>query len=88
MVSDVCIAFCKQPNVERGIRHSRLHSNLIKSGEDLLDDLVAEDLKDASTVEFISFDGSRGFETSDPVNLQAMLATQFADFGVGYRRYK
>jgi cytochrome P450 len=49
--------------------------------------LVAEDLKDSATVEWTSFDGSLGFETSEPANIQAILATQFDDFSVGYRRY-
>ena len=62
-------------------------SRLARSGEDLLDDLVAADLKDSATVEFTAFDGSLGFQTADPVNIQAILATQFDDFSAGHRRY-
>lgn len=57
------------------------------SGEDMLDDIVAEDFQSAWTVQFKAFDSTPIIHTIEPENLQAMLATQFHDFGVGQRRY-
>lgn len=57
--------------------------NLVTSGEDLLDDIIAKELQDATTVEATSFTGSQALETSEPANIQAVLATQFDDFSTG-----
>jgi cytochrome P450 len=54
-----------------------------KTGEDLLDDIVAEDVKHASTVQFTAFDQNSILLTIEPANLQAMLAVQFSDFELG-----
>ena len=48
---------------------------------------MAGDLKDAATVQFRAFDGRTMYQTADPANLQAMLATQFKEFVAGHRRY-
>ena len=60
---------------------------LKETGEDVLDDIVAEDLEHAATIRFTTFDGAKALLTVEPANLQAMLATQFEDFSVGHRRY-
>jgi cytochrome P450 len=60
---------------------------LKETGEDVLDDIVAEDLQHAATIRFTTFDGAKALLTVEPANLQAMLATQFEDFSVGHRRY-
>ncbi|KAK5174120.1 uncharacterized protein LTR77_001200 [Saxophila tyrrhenica] len=61
-----------------------------KTGEDVLDDIIMSDFDEAGgsrTIQFKVFDGSTMFMTADPGVLQAMLATQFNDFGTGKRRY-
>lgn len=58
-----------------------------KTGEDILDDIVSEDFNSGSTVQFKAFDRTPIISTIEPENVQAMLATQFHDFGVGSRRY-
>ena len=58
-----------------------------ETGEDVLDDILAEDLAHAATIRFTTFDGAKALLTVEPANLQAVLATQFEDFSVGHRRY-
>ena len=58
-----------------------------KTGEDLLDDIVASEFAESSTVKYHTFDGNVVINTIEPANLQAFLATQFKDFSVGHRRY-
>ncbi|KAI6895574.1 cytochrome P450 [Hortaea werneckii] len=61
--------------------------NIKKTGEDIIDDILAEDLRDASTVKSTTLDGSRLILTTEPSNLQAMLATQFKEFETGRMRF-
>lgn len=61
--------------------------NIKKTGEDIIDDILAEDLKDASTVKSTTLDGSRMILTTEPSNVQAMLATQFKEFETGRMRF-
>lgn len=51
--------------------------NVVKNGGDILDDVFAERFEHANTVEVTQFDGSGGFDTIEPANIQALLATQF-----------
>ncbi|KAK1085543.1 hypothetical protein LTR48_004441 [Friedmanniomyces endolithicus] len=60
--------------------------NLKKSGEDILDDIFAEDFQQASTIQRKRFEGSSFLFTVEPANLQAFLATQFDDFETGRLR--
>ena len=60
--------------------------NIKKTGEDIIDDILAEDLRDASTIRSTTLDGTRLILTTEPRNLQAMLATQFKDFETGQMR--
>lgn len=60
---------------------------MLSAGGDLLDDLIGKDLETSMTVQWTSFNGDKGFNTSDPSNLQAILATQFKDFEAGSWRY-
>ena len=60
---------------------------MFKNNEDLLDDIVEADLRDTATVQFTAFDGGTVYQTADPANIQAILATQFKDFEVGQWRY-
>lgn len=62
--------------------------NVKKSGEDIIEDILAEDFKQASTSQRGVFDGSRFIASIEPANLQAMLATQFKDFETGHLRYQ
>ncbi|KAK4635923.1 Cytochrome P450 monooxygenase alt2 [Fulvia fulva] len=59
---------------------------MLETGEDLLDDIFADQFKDANTIEQTQFEGSKLLATIEPANIQAMLATQFNDFGIGSRR--
>ncbi|CAI4215786.1 unnamed protein product [Parascedosporium putredinis] len=52
------------------IRNSR------KSGEDILDDILGGEFKNASTFQMTMVEGSCVLTTTEPANLQAMLATQ------------
>ncbi|KAI7211284.1 cytochrome P450 [Hortaea werneckii] len=61
--------------------------NIKKTGEDIIDDILAEDLRDASTVKSATLDGSRLILTAEPSNIQAMPATQFKDFETGRMRF-
>lgn len=61
--------------------------NIKKRGEDIIDDILAEDLRNASTVRSTALDGSRLVLTTEPVNIQAVLATQFKVFETGWMRY-
>ncbi|KAI7368735.1 cytochrome P450 [Hortaea werneckii] len=61
--------------------------NIKKTGEDIIDDILAEDLRNASTVRSTALDGSRLILTTEPVNIQAVLATQFKEFETGRMRY-
>ncbi|KAI7366139.1 cytochrome P450 [Hortaea werneckii] len=61
--------------------------NIKKTGEDIIDDILAEDLRDASTVKSTTLDGSRLILTTEPSNIQAMLATQFKEFETGRMRF-
>lgn len=58
-----------------------------ETGEDLLDDIIMPDFEDGSTVQLRAFDGNTLLSTIEPANVQALLATQFKDFGTGSRRY-
>ncbi|KAK0897243.1 hypothetical protein LTR91_004305 [Friedmanniomyces endolithicus] len=60
--------------------------NLKKSGEDILDDIISEDFRNASTIQRKGFEGSTITFTVEPANLQAFLATQFDDFETGRLR--
>lgn len=75
------------PSFPPGWERLRRVLDLKKSGEDILDDILVPDFKDASTVQVTAFDGSHMVNTVEPANLQAMLATQFKDFEVGKRRH-
>lgn len=57
------------------------------SGEDILDDIIAELFTSANTVQTRVFDGQTLIQTIEPANIQALLATQFKDFETGKRRY-
>ena len=57
------------------------------SGEDFMDDILVPDFEQTSTIKFTAFDGNTLVSTIEPVNIQAILATQFKDFAVGSRRY-
>ncbi|TKA82593.1 hypothetical protein B0A55_01380 [Friedmanniomyces simplex] len=61
--------------------------NLKKTGEDILDDIIAEDFRGAATIQRKGFEGSLITSTVEPANLQAFLATQFEDFETGRLRY-
>ncbi|KAK3675515.1 hypothetical protein LTR78_004598 [Recurvomyces mirabilis] len=62
--------------------------NLRKSGEDILDDIIAADFANSvGTVQRTMHEGSQVITTIEPANLQSMLATQFEDFGTGHLRY-
>lgn len=61
---------------------------LKQSGEDFLDDILAEDFREANTIQKTAFDYTHMINTREPANLQAMLATQFNDFEIGPRRGK
>ncbi|KAK0906599.1 hypothetical protein LTR91_002641 [Friedmanniomyces endolithicus] len=68
------------------IRRLRRVFNLKQSGEDILDDIISEDFRTASTVQRKGFEGSTITFTVEPANLQAFLATQFDDFETGRLR--
>ncbi|KAK0107616.1 hypothetical protein ONS96_003422 [Cadophora gregata f. sp. sojae] len=63
------------------IRNSR------KSGEDFLDDILGGEFKNASTFQMTMVEGSCVLTTTEPANLQAMLATQFNNFDTGKMRH-
>jgi hypothetical protein len=63
------------------IRNSR------KSGEDILDDILGGEFKNASTFQMTMVEGSCVLTTTEPANLQAMLATQFNNFDTGKMRH-
>ena len=77
-----------QSSHTKGISKKRLtyYSNIKNSGEDIIDDIIAEDFHAASTYKKRVFDGDMILGTADPRNLQAILATQFKDFETGKRR--
>ncbi|OQO04155.1 hypothetical protein B0A48_10765 [Cryoendolithus antarcticus] len=56
------------------------------TGEDIIDDIIAEDFKDHHTVKKTVFDGSVLVSTNEPANLQHMFATRFNDFETGKLR--
>ncbi|KAK1073306.1 hypothetical protein LTR74_002015 [Friedmanniomyces endolithicus] len=68
------------------IRRLRRVFNLKQSGEDILDDIISEDFRTASTVQRKGFEGSTITFTVEPASLQAFLATQFDDFETGRLR--
>lgn len=47
------------------------------SGEDLLDDILGEQFRDANTTHRTLLDGSASLATIEPANMQAILATSF-----------
>lgn len=62
----------------------------VSNGKDLLDDLVIPRFGklNATTIAGTGLFGQRITDTIDPQNLQALLATNFKDFGTGERRSK
>lgn len=61
--------------------------NAKKTGEDILDDIIAADFGDRHTIKKTVISGEELIFTRDPANLQAMLATQFSDFETGPMRH-
>ncbi len=47
-----------------------------ETGEDILDDIIAEDVAHAATIRFTTFDGAKVLLTVDPANLQAVVSLQ------------
>ncbi|KAK3704002.1 hypothetical protein LTR37_014105 [Vermiconidia calcicola] len=70
-----------------GVNRLRRMLTLATSGEDILDDIIGSDFTNAATVKFSGFDGNTAISTTEPANLQAILATQFKEFVGGDRRY-
>jgi cytochrome P450 len=62
----------------------------VADGQDILDDLVIPRFAklNATTIVGTGLFGAQITDTIDPQNLQALLATQFKDFGTGERRGK
>jgi cytochrome P450 len=62
----------------------------VSDGQDILDDLVIPRFQKlgATTIVGTGLFGAEITDTIDPQNLQALLATQFKDFGTGERRSK
>jgi cytochrome P450 len=58
--------------------------------EDMLDDAIAEpfQLFGVNTTYEKLFEGQQMYFTLEPANIQALLATQFQDFGTGHERYQ
>jgi cytochrome P450 len=59
-----------------------------KTGQDVLDDIIGPKFQRAATYSATAIDGSPILTTTDPANIQAMLATRFEDFDTGELRYK
>ncbi|KXH30458.1 cytochrome P450 [Colletotrichum salicis] len=60
---------------------------VVRSGGDILDDVIAEKFKKCGdTFSTTGFFGPDEVNTIDPVNIQAILATKFRDFELGPRR--
>ncbi|KAM0714911.1 hypothetical protein Q7P37_009376 [Cladosporium fusiforme] len=82
---------CEEPlditsNFPYGWRQLRRLLRARSTGEDILDDILAPDLKDAHTIKKRVIDGDVMYMTADPTNLQALLANQFNDFETGPTR--
>lgn len=58
------------------------------SGEDLIDDIVAEDFIGVDTLRGKTFSGQRVVATIEPANIQSVLATHFKDYETGERRHQ
>lgn len=67
-------------------RISRIRNSRV-SGEDILDDILGGEFKNASTFQITMVEGSCVLTTTEPANLQAMLATQFNNFELGKMRH-
>ena len=79
---------CKEPidisgNFPYGLdRINRIRKSR-KSGEDIMDDILGGEVKNASTFQKTMVEGNCVLTTTEPANLQAMLATQFDNFDTG-----
>ena len=62
----------------------------VSEGKDILDDLVIPRFQklNATTIQGVGLMGAKITDTIDPQNIQALLATNFKDFGTGERRSK
>ncbi|GIZ44651.1 hypothetical protein CKM354_000784200 [Cercospora kikuchii] len=69
-----------------GIRRIIRIISIDRSGEDILDDFFAPSFQGAHTIQETSFDGSIVLSTSEPENMQTILATRFQDFEIGRTR--
>ncbi|KAF2158400.1 hypothetical protein M409DRAFT_71664 [Zasmidium cellare ATCC 36951] len=54
--------------------------------QDILDGFFASCFGGAHTIRELSFDGSTVVSTTEPLNMQAILDSQFNDFGIGQQR--
>jgi len=59
-----------------------------KLGLDIIDDILAPEFETSNTNVRSLFTTGRMLFTLEPANLQAMLATQFKDYGTGHRRFQ
>ncbi|KAF2172859.1 hypothetical protein M409DRAFT_16813 [Zasmidium cellare ATCC 36951] len=60
--------------------------DIVNNGGDVIEDGFGRLFEHANTVQATQFDGSVEIDTIEPANIQAMLATQFKDFGMGKMR--
>lgn len=89
--------FCKSRNCQRpidlsgafpyGLERIRRLFGSRRSGEDIMDDILGSEIKQADTFQMTMLDGSCVLTTTEPGNIQAMLATKFDDFDTGRMRH-